>query len=46
MRDSRHFAEMGERLFIASRAAFGHSVLNSVLFFSSFAVVPAVNSAD
>ena len=46
MRDSRRFTEMRERLFIASRAAFGHSVLNSVMFFSGFAVIPAVNSAN
>ena len=46
MRDSRRFTEMRERLFITSRAAFGDTVLHSVLFFGCFAVIPAVNCAD
>lgn len=42
MRDTCGFAEMRERLFIAGRAAFGHTVLHSVVFFSLFTVVKAV----
>lgn len=46
MRDSWAFAEMRERLFIASRATFGHTVLHAIPFLMLLGVVEAVGSAD